>query len=105
MIANEPRFVALQQPQIQHEDSFEGLESDPMEEDETELELEKLVFGDEKGFHDNLKLHKKNSLIQYPSIAEEAGEKGQEEAEDQGFEGLDDSAVRTIDLQLANCRG
>ena len=40
-------------------DEFNGVESDdPMEKDENELELERMVFGDEAGFYTDLKSHK-----------------------------------------------
>lgn len=40
-------------------DEFNGVESDdPMEKDENELELERMVFGDEAGFYADLKSHK-----------------------------------------------
>lgn len=105
MLANNHRNFASRLSEVQHEDNFEGFDGDPMEKDGAELELEKLVFGDEKGFHDDLKLHKKKSPTQYSSIVEEAREEGQEDAEDEGFEAVDDSAVRIVDLLLRDCHG
>jgi len=97
--------AALQPTQIMRDDNLEGFDSDPMEKDATELELEKLVFGNEKGFHDDLKVHKKNCLAQYSNVAEEPREKSGLEVEDEGLEGLDDSAVRSVDLILGSSLG
>ncbi len=97
--ANKRRNIMSQPSQNKHEDT------DSMEKDATELELEKLVFGDEKGFHDNLKLHKQINSPQNSSIAEKTQEKGQEEADNEGLEGLEDSAVRAVDPLLGKLRG
>lgn len=105
MLANNHPNSASRLSEIQHEDIFEGFNRGPIDKDDTELELEKLVFGDEKGFHDDLKLHLKSSPTQYSSIAEEAREGGHEDAEDEGLEAVDDSAVRTVDLLFRNCLG
>lgn len=79
---------------------FDGFGSDAMEKDEMEIELEKIVFGDEKGFLDELKAHNKSEVTRYTDTVEEDKGEGPSELEDGGLEGLDDSAVRTIDSCL-----
>lgn len=77
--------------------SFEGIHSDEsLEKDETELELEKLVFGDEAGFQDGLAAYRRKS----PAIDQEGIEgdqRGDPQLEELGesIEGVDDADVRT----------
>ncbi len=69
--------------------------NDPMEKDEVEEELEKLVFGDDDGFKRELKLEKYSSLEE---LSEEDHEQQREELDedgniDEGLEGVDDTDV------------
>ena len=73
---------------------FEGFESDSLEKDEQEIELEKVLFGDDKGFHDGLTLHKKNTP---PLPTNGDVHEDEEKLDDRGLEGLDDADVRNID--------
>ena len=70
-------------------DSFSGVESDDsMGKDKTELELEKLVFGDEIGFHKGLKPHGHR--------AAPTSQPGQDRLEEKGLEEIDDADVCTL---------
>lgn len=65
-----------------------------MEKDETERELEKLVFGDDAGFHEGLKLHGQKS---YPSAGKSKDlipQKSNKDSEEEDIEGVQDSDVR-----------
>lgn len=76
-------------------DSFVGYDSDiSIEKDETELRLEKILFGDNVGFHEDLKYHQKGVGA--------AGENGdvdlhadsdENTAPEAGMEGIDDADV------------
>lgn len=96
--------IGAQQPtnptQDEFDDDFEGFNSDLQDKSETEIELEKLVFGDEKGFRDSLKIHRKHGSAQCSSVAEGNQAEGPEGLEDGEIEGLDDADVRTVDLSL-----
>ncbi len=98
-ISKKPSLV--QQPLLGVEDepsdNFEGLESDdPLEKDETELELEKLVFGDEAGFYDGLKSHQEGAFRTRLEAAEYHQDMAQISDEDQGLRGVDDADVRSM---------
>jgi len=89
----------VQQPtpptQDEFSDSYNGLESDdPMEKDETELELEKLVFGDEAGFQEGLSTYRSTqaelSPVSDDEILQDRGE---------GLTGVDDADV-SLDVLL-----
>lgn len=77
--------------------SFEGIDSEEsLEKDETELELEKLVFGDEAGFQEGLGAYKRK----FRTIVREGVEEDQRGVEQldelgEGIEGVDDADVRT----------
>jgi len=66
---------------------------DPMEKDKTEIELEKLLFGDNTGFHEELKAHGKSAGALFPYTAEQ----DQQDEHDEGLEGVDDADVCTFD--------
>ena len=73
-------------------------EDDSMEKDETELELEKLIFGDSAGFQEGLKLYRQEDIeLDSPDDEEsEAGDDGagdKEENVEQGLETVDDADV------------
>lgn len=75
-------------------DSFSGVESDDsIGKDKTELELEKLVFGDEIGFHEGLNPHGQRAIP-----ASQPGE--QDRLEDEGLEEIDDADVCTLNWSL-----
>ena len=79
-------------------DDFEGLDSDDrMEKDETELELEKLVFGDAAGFHEGLRSHQEDAFPTKLDINSE-GEDDSAQDEDEGLEGVDDADVCTVTM-------
>lgn len=77
--------------------SFEGFDSEEsLEKDETELELEKLVFGDEIGFYEGLGTYNRKSHT-LDQEAVEGDHQGDEHLEElgEGIEGIDDAEVRT----------
>ncbi len=84
------------------DDNLGGFDSDPVEKDENEIELEKIVFGDEKGFHDDLRLHGKASVGE---ISEGKSREDQEGLDNTGIEGLDDADVRNINPLQSNPLG
>lgn len=78
-------------------DGFESESDDFMVKDETELELEKLVFGDNAGFHANLNSDRPDAFSQPPS--EKLAETRYDEVGsglEGGLEGLDDAEVCTL---------
>jgi hypothetical protein len=92
------KVPVVQQPtpptQDELSDSFDAMEEDTLpEKDSTELELEKLVFGDEKGFFDGLKAHKEDSI--YPAFEDESdgGAIAESETEEQELDALEDADV------------
>lgn len=79
------------------DDDFEGLDSDePMEKDETEIELEKLVFGDDSGFHEGLKSYK-DASNHLRDLVDGDKQQVQDGLEEGILEGLDDSDVCKVD--------
>lgn len=77
--------------------SFEGFDSEEsLEKDETELELEKLVFGDETGFYEGLGTYNRKSYA-LDQEAIEGDQRGDEHLVElgEGIEGVDDADVRT----------
>ena len=79
-------------------DNFEELDSDDsLEKDETELELEKLVFGDGAGFYDGLKSYQEGAIrTKSKANAEYHQDVSQISDEDQGLKGVDDADVRSM---------
>lgn len=93
---------AVQQPtpprQDEFSDSYNGLESDDiMEKDETELELEKLVFGDEAGFQEGLSAYRSTQAAPSPVSDDEVLQDGGEV-----LAGIDDADVS---LNSSFCAG
>ena len=79
-------------------ESHEGFERDDfMMKDETEVELEKLVFGDNAGFHASLDADRRDTSFQLPS-EKLAGTRYAEVGSglEGGFQGLDDADVCTL---------
>ncbi|MCJ1484023.1 hypothetical protein MMC06_004191 [Schaereria dolodes] len=84
------------------EDTSMAEEDDSMEKDETELELEKLIFGDSAGFQEGLKLYRQEDIeLDSPDDEEsEAGDDGagdKEENVEQGLETVDDADLFFLD--------
>ena len=79
-------------------DDFEGFDSDePMGKDGTEMELEKLVFGDRSGFNEGLKSYKHPDNGIRDLVADDQLQ-GQDGLEEGNLEGLDDADVRKNEL-------
>lgn len=79
-------------------ENYNGFESDiSMEKDETELELQKLIFGDDAGFRAGLSTHRSRSFVR-PCKAEgvENNDQKAESEPGDGFEGVDDADVRSF---------
>lgn len=77
-------------------ESFNGYDSaESKEKDATELELEKLVFGDELGFYDGLKSLNDAAAPGTGSDAETPVDDDGDELIGEGLEGVDDADVRT----------
>lgn len=75
-------------------DSFGEVESgDSIGKDKTELELEKLVFGDEIGFHEGLEPHEQRAAP--TSQPNESGG-----LQEEGLEEIDDADVCTLNWAL-----
>ena len=81
-------------------DDFDGLNSDePMEKDGTEIELEKLVFGDESGFHEGLQSYKDaNDHIR--DLVEGDQQQAQGGLEEGTLKDLDDADVCNAELPV-----
>lgn len=92
----------LQQPTPPTQDGdieFTGFDSDePEEKDEAELELEKLVFGDEAGFRENIQNHQ--SGRQGFELDDEASYAGSQD--DESNISLNDADVFTLDAAPSN---
>ncbi len=72
---------------------FELFDSDgPMEKDENERELEKLVFGDDPGFYEGLKQYKAAST-DLRDLVDREGQKARDGLEEEMIKGLDDADV------------
>ena len=69
--------------------------NDPsMEKDVTERELEKVIFGDDVGFHENLK-HFGDGIVEYDEeYSDQAGQNSTRATDEEDFESLEDSQVR-----------
>jgi U3 small nucleolar RNA-associated protein 18 len=78
---------------------YDGCDSDASEKDATEIELEKLVFGDESGFREGIRSHKQHSseLVFEENDDSEGGTHLSEgegvPGHDEGLEGVDDADV------------
>jgi hypothetical protein len=85
-----------------HDDLFEGYDTsdvdDPMEKDATELELEKLVFGDDAGFQESLTLYARDHVdLEHPRSGDEEKTTAEEvPAIVKDYGALDDADVRAI---------
>lgn len=77
-------------------ESFNGYDSaESKEKDATELELEKLVFGDELGFFDGLKSLKDATVPAPGGKGKDQAAGNDDEVLEEGLEGVDDADVRT----------
>lgn len=77
------------------DDQTDGNSNEPMEKDEVEEELERLVFGDEDGFKRGLQLQTQHGL---EGASEEDEQQDPEtldgnDSPDEGLEGVDDAEV------------
>jgi len=88
----QPSRPAPNDPDDDHRD---GNSNDPMEKDEVEEELERLVFGDEGGFKRGLELHTQQSLEEASEKDEEQGPKtlNGDNSQEEGLGGVDDADV------------
>ncbi len=68
---------------------------EPRQKDRTEIELERLVFGDELGFFDGLKSIQDDTAPGLVGEAETQAEGDETEETGEGLEGVDDADVRT----------
>ena len=82
-------------------DDFKGIVSDdPMEKDETEQELEKLVFGDDEGFHEGLRLYQEGALpLTFGAGVKDEQSSAQVEEEDEELQGVHDADVCCMMMQ------
>ena len=77
-------------------DDFGGLVShEPIEMDETENELKKLVFGDGLGFHEGLKSYK-SAFTDPGNLVDGDRQQAQVVLDEGDLEGLDDADVRKV---------
>ncbi|KAF6223176.1 hypothetical protein HO173_013223 [Letharia columbiana] len=78
-------------------DDFEGLDSDePMEKDEVEMKLEKMVFGDKAGFHEGLKSHR-DASTDLRDLVDGDRQQAQDGLGEGNLEGLDDTDLFFLD--------
>ena len=90
---------AIQQPTPPTQDDFSDVEDrldsdDPMEKDETEVELEKLVFGDDAGFLEGIKSHRQEGARLDFEQLEEGEDVDADVGEDEALEGIADADVK-----------
>ena len=79
-----------------------GLDSDELaEKDETENQLEKLVFGDHSGFHEGLDSYKKKR-IDFLGVTDGEQQATQDGSENENLEDLDDTDVREAELPVVH---
>ena len=98
-----PQAVASREALVQYDsDQHLGRDDthDPMEKDETEMELERLLFGDEQGFHERLRSHGTGTGVLVPAVTEEDGRE-EDVLEGEGLEGVDDADVCTFSESLS----
>ena len=88
--------MALPQPH-DSDSSFNDFDSDvSTEKDKSELELEKLVFGDEAGFQEGLSNYeRKYHTVEHDLVVGEHLDDDQVERDQEGLKGLDDADVCT----------
>ena len=78
----------------------ERLSSAESEKDETEVQLEKLVFGDNCGFHEKLKSYNDDDSAGLRGVGDADGQQSRGGLEVENMEGLDDADVCKDDLPL-----
>lgn len=83
--------------QNKSDDNFAGFDGDPMEKDENEIELEKLVFGDEEGFQNDLSVHREGHGPSYIHAVQATQREDQGELDEARIIALDDADVCNID--------
>lgn len=93
---NQPQAGLLREQDSQ-ETMSKGDSDDPVEKDETEIELEKLLFGDNTGFHESLKSRGAGFGSLFP-LADEQSQPGDvDELDNEGLEEVNDADVRKLD--------
>lgn len=98
-------FQTKLQANISDTMSFSGSDSDdPTQKDETELELEKLIFGDDTGFHERLKSHRQELGVRGQSRTAQSKQDEPDGLEEQGLEDIDDADVCTLDESTCSNR-
>ena len=105
MINATPRELiqeAMPPLQVESDYDFGGFDSDPMEKDKNEIKLEKVVFGDEKGFHDNLRLGREGRIAPHAYRLKEWQRQDAGEVLDQGIKGLKDDDVGDINSPVSS---
>ena len=79
---------------------FVGLDSDElMGRDETEVELEKLVFGDDSGFYEGLKSYSEADT-EFRGLVDGKRQRARGALEKEELENLDDADVCTVELPV-----
>ena len=83
-----PLITTLERSDAAHEGDIS------MEKDDTETELEKLVFGDDAGFQEGLKYHGHKLYTSAGKSKDLVRPKSNKDAEEEDIEGVQDSDVR-----------
>lgn len=80
--------------------NLEGFDGDQLnEKDETELELEKLVFGDSLGFHEGLESHK-DTRVDFQGLADREQQQARGSSVKRKLEDLDDADVCKLEVPV-----
>lgn len=79
----------------QDQDHNESSDEDVPEPDETEKKLEKLLFGDDEGFHEALKSHRSRQTTDIDMMSGDEGAGGDDKSaeDDQDMDGIADADV------------
>ena len=74
--------------------------ADSLEKDKTEVQLEKLVFGDSSGFHEKLKSYNDDDSTDLRGVRVGDGQQGRDGVEVDNLESLNDADVCKDDLPV-----
>ena len=74
--------------------------NETMEKDETELELEKLVFGDDAGFHDSLRDFKASNVLNVIREKSSDAQDANEDKDEDELERVKDSDVGRWEIMV-----
>ena len=95
-------MVSLLSNEVSHQssqkNSVAGPDRDRMEKDKTEVDLEKLVFGNAKSFRDELRLHENETTAPYADVFEGGQREDQEALSEKSLGGLNDADVSSEKL-------